>query len=308
MPLPASQLPRTYAVSQEELAKRGTSLSKNTKPLRYIDLNTDVGQSRDDAFFASEAGDALLSAVSSVNLPCFVHDGLPDKVLSLAIKAKSYGCALGAHIAYPDPASLGYNRMALSMDQLEQWILVQLGALNAILKPYSLEIEHVRPHGALYQAMSQDEAVAQTVGDALRKFDAWLPLIAPETPYATALEKSHNLIVAPEIILGKRYIASGVEAPKQHGEWLSLSACVEQGRLLVLENEMLAQNGTPLKSTFKSLHISPTLPDAATLAERLVSKIGKAMPLNITAAGQSGWLDAFDTRQDVQDVLMYEDY
>jgi|GEM_PF-453762 len=299
---------RSHTVSQEELAKRGTSMSTDQKPSRYVDLNTDLGQTRDLAFWETEDGDALLSAVSSVNLPCFVHDGLPDKVLTLAIKAKSYGCSLGAHIAFPDPVSMGYEKMDLSMDQLEQWILVQLGALNAILKPYSLTIEHVRPHGALYHAIADNEEIAQTVGDAVRKFDVWLPLMGPACDNLTALEKTHNLVVAPEVILGKRYLATGVEAPKQHHEWLSPSACVEQGRLLINENEMLAQNGSRLEMIFKTLHISPSMPEASHLAKRLEEQLVKPMPVNLSSAGESGWLTEFDHRQDVQSTVLYEDY
>ena len=154
---------KSFSVSQAELEKRGKLLKKNTKIQRFVDLNTDIAQTRDLAFWESEEAELLLSSVSSVNLPCFVHDGLPDKVLEQAVKAKAFGCALGAHIAYPDPVSMGYEQLSLSGEQLEQWILVQLGALSAILKPESLKIEHIRPHGALYQAMAKDPEIAASV-------------------------------------------------------------------------------------------------------------------------------------------------
>jgi 5-oxoprolinase (ATP-hydrolysing) subunit A len=275
-----------------------------------MDLNTDLGQTRDLAFFQSEAGDRLLSAVSSVNLPCFVHDGLPDVTLELALKAKAYGCALGAHIGYPDPVSMGYETLPLSPAQLEQWLLVQLGALEAILKPESLRIEHIRPHGALYMAVAEREDVAHAVASAVQKFDTWLPLIGPCSPHLKALEESHGIVTAPERVLGKRYLANGLEASGPHHEWLSLSASMEQGRLLLEENVMLAQNGLRLEQAFKTLHISPAMPNAVKLAEKLEDILGQAIPLNVASAGISGWLLEYDNRQDVVEHVahMYEDY
>lgn len=299
---------RSFTVSQGELEKRGKLLKKNTQISRFVDLNTDLGQTRDLAFWDSLEGDRVLSAVSSVNLPCFVHDGLPDKVLALAVKAKAFGCALGAHIAYPDPVSMGYERLSLNPEQLEQWLLVQLGALSAVLKPESLKVEHVRPHGALYQAMREDPEIASVVASTVAKFDVWLPVIAPYGDYLTQLEQNYNSVVAPEVILGKRYSVNGKEASKQFQDWLSLSSSLEQGRLLISDSALVAQNGTRMDCRFKTLHISPTLPYAVDLAEGLAETLGQAIPLNVASAGESGWLLEYDNRQDVVPHSPYEDY
>jgi UPF0271 protein len=279
---------RSFTVSQGELEKRGKLLKKNTQISRFVDLNTDLGQTRDLAFWDSLEGDRVLSAVSSVNLPCFVHDGLPDKVLALAVKAKAFGCALGAHIAYPDPVSMGYERLSLN--------------------PESLKVEHVRPHGALYQAMREDPEIASVVASTVAKFDVWLPVIAPYGDYLTQLEQNYNSVVAPEVILGKRYSANGKEASKQFQDWLSLSSSLEQGRLLISDSALVAQNGTRMDCRFKTLHISPTLPYAVDLAEGLAETLGQAIPLNVASAGESGWLLEYDNRQDVVPHSPYEDY
>ena len=297
-----------FTVSQAELEKRGKLLKKNTKIQRFIDLNTDIGQTRDLAFWQTPESEQFLSALSSVNLPCFVHDGLPDQVLELAIKAKGYGCALGAHIAFPDPVSMGYEKLPLSSRQLEHWILVQLGAISAILKPESLKIEHVRPHGALYHAMAETPEIAQAVANAVAKFDVWLPIVAPFGAYLNGLEKEHNSVVAPELILGKRYTSGGLESPKQYQEWLSPSATLEQARLLIASNELVAQNGITLPCEFKTLHISPVMPNAVELAETLAEELGQAIPLNVASVGESGWLLEYDDRQDVFPYCPYEDY
>jgi hypothetical protein len=59
---------------------------------------------------------------------------------------------------------------------------------------------------------------------------------------------------------------------------------------------------------FKTLHISPTMPNASQLAESLATELGQAIPLNVASAGESGWLLEYDNRQDVVPHCPYEEY
>src|SRR5712671_4330329 len=63
---------------------------------RFIDLNTDFGQTADRAFFEGKER-TLLHFVSSVNIPCGVHDSDPARILKDIQTAKQNNCAVGAH-------------------------------------------------------------------------------------------------------------------------------------------------------------------------------------------------------------------
>ncbi|HEY9685965.1 MAG TPA: LamB/YcsF family protein, partial [Coleofasciculaceae cyanobacterium] len=89
----------------------------NNKVKRFIDLNADLGQSRDQAFYAKTDYE-LLNHVTSVNIPCAVHDGDPKELLAAIRQAKRFNCVIGAHIGYPDPARFGYEAMQLSEEDL----------------------------------------------------------------------------------------------------------------------------------------------------------------------------------------------
>jgi len=64
------------------------------KVKHFVDLNTDLGQSRDQAFF-TKTNYELLNTVSSVNIPCAVHDGDPKELLEAMRQAKRYNWVSG---------------------------------------------------------------------------------------------------------------------------------------------------------------------------------------------------------------------
>src|SRR6478609_3220528 len=151
------------------------------KVKKFIDLNTDLGQVRDRAFF-NKSQYELLNQVTSVSIPCAVHDGDPKEILTMIRKAKEYNCVIGAHIGYPDPARFGYEPMSLDADELAAWVLLQIGAFQALLQSERLDIEHVRPHGALYTAMQDNPETAFTVAKTLYKINPWMVLVGPMGP------------------------------------------------------------------------------------------------------------------------------
>ena len=65
---------------------------------RFLDLNTDFGQTADRAFFTGKER-TLLHYVSSVNIPCCVHDSDPAQVLKDIQTAKLNSCSIRVHIS-----------------------------------------------------------------------------------------------------------------------------------------------------------------------------------------------------------------
>lgn len=268
---------------------------------RYVDLNMDLGQTRDEGL---ETLEPLLAIVTSVNLPCCVHDGHPVKVLQAALQAKKAHCSLGAHIAYPDPVNQGYMAMNLSPDELKAWLLVQFGALKTLLASHKLEIEHVRPHGALYAKLAEDETVAMIVAQTLYAIDPWLILIGPAGPLLDKIEAEVGLRTAPEYLIGKRYTAFASEAgaiatplwSRLH-EDLPPQAAMEQARQLLVEQTITTHDGQQASARYKTLHINPRLPNAVTIAQKIQTAIKQPMPLALAAVSASGWPQTFDDRQ-----------
>ncbi len=269
-----------------DLAKK-VLLSHKVK--RFIDLNTDLGQSRDLAFF-KKTNYELLNHVTSVSIPCAVHDGEPLDLLEAIRQAKRFNCAVGAHIGYPDPARNGYEAMTISEEALTAWIFLQMGAFQGLLRSEGLDIEHVRPHGALYTAFLNNPEVALTVAKALHKINPWMVLMGPAGPILDQIEKEVGLRTAPEIYLGKRYDSEGKLSMNRLHEFLSPQAVIDQARQLIQQSSLTAEDGKTVPVKLKTIHISPVLPQNVDVAERLGQMLVQPVSLPLADIGASGWL------------------
>ncbi len=255
---------------------------------RYIDLNTDFGQSADRSFFEGKER-SLLHYVSSVNIPCCVHDGDPAQVIKDIQMAKLNNCAIGAHIAYPDPKHFGYEPMEISNDELYAWILLQLGAFSSLCKSNKIDFDHVRPHGALYAKFITDENVAYTVAKAIHDFDPWMILIAPVSPITTRVQERLEMQIAEELYLGKKVSSEGVLLLDRFQDNLHPQGVIEQVKQLVSDSSVTTIDGKTIKVNCKTMHLSPKLQGNMMIAERINAMLGQPVSLALSAAGSSGW-------------------
>lgn len=65
-------------------------------------------------------------------------------------EALKYGVAVGAHPGYPDRENFGRTAMDLPPETVYAQTLYQIGALAAIVQAQGGEMQHVKPHGMLY--------------------------------------------------------------------------------------------------------------------------------------------------------------
>jgi 5-oxoprolinase (ATP-hydrolysing) subunit A len=133
-----------------------------------IDLNSDLGESF--GVWERGADESLLQVISSANVACGFHAGDPTVMRSTVAVAKRNGVAVGAHPGYPDLLGYGRRRMDVEPSQLRNYILYQVGALGAFLTAAGLRMHHVKPHGALYMAALEDDAVARCIAEAAAEY------------------------------------------------------------------------------------------------------------------------------------------
>ena len=84
--------------------------------------------------------------------------------------AAEHGVAVGAHPGLPDVVGFGRRRMVLSPAEVESIILYQTGALTAFLAKHGLELNHIKPHGALYGMLAGDEELMQAAAGTALQF------------------------------------------------------------------------------------------------------------------------------------------
>jgi UPF0271 protein len=177
-----------------------------------IDLNCDVGES----FGAYKLGfdEEIIKHVSSANIACGFHAGDPV-VMQRTIKlAKKYGVKVGAHPGYPDLLGFGRRNMAVAPAEVKSYLIYQIGALQAFARVEGLELQHVKPHGALYNMAVENPKLAQAIAEAVRSLDERLILVVLAGSPWVNIAKGQGLRVAGEAFADRAYSADGSLVPR----------------------------------------------------------------------------------------------
>ncbi|NUO80924.1 LamB/YcsF family protein, partial [candidate division KSB1 bacterium] len=114
----------------------------------HIDLNADVGERPPALREGTE--EKLLSLVTSANIACGGHAGDAETMAVVLAMCKRYGVAAGAHPGFPDRANFGRIEMPMTASELAGCVFEQVRTLARIAQQQHGELQHVKPHGALY--------------------------------------------------------------------------------------------------------------------------------------------------------------
>jgi len=147
------------------------------KSIKTIDFNCDLAQGY--GVYRNNSESELLNYVSSVNVSCGFHAGDPMTIKKSLLDAKEHNVVIGAHVGYDDIQGFGYRPIDLSDEEVEALVIYQVGALLSFAKAYKLEIEHVRPHGAMYRKAAEDFRFATALARAIQKSSQWLTYVGP---------------------------------------------------------------------------------------------------------------------------------
>src|SRR5436309_8557886 len=132
--------------------------------MRTIDLNCDMGEG------CGNDG-RLLELVSSANIACGFHAGDASTMRKTVEAAIKNHVAVGAHPSFPDRENFGRTNMDLSPDEVSDIVTYQVGAMRAICEAAGGVLNHVKPHGALYNQAVHDPRLARAVTEAVARID-----------------------------------------------------------------------------------------------------------------------------------------
>ena len=133
-------------------------------PAMAIDLNCDLGEA-----LPGINDSELMPFLSSCNVACGGHAGDPRSMQQAVRQARHHEVAVGAHPSYPDRQGFGRRTLELEAGALRRSIVDQCRALQRIARQEGVRVRHVKPHGALYNDLVHDEALAGVFLDAVRE-------------------------------------------------------------------------------------------------------------------------------------------
>src|SRR5205807_5971176 len=142
-----------------------------------VDLNADMGESYGRWTLGDDA--ALMPHLTSANIACGFHGGDPHVMRHTVALAVEHGVGIGAHVALPDLIGFGRRRMAISPDELRDYVTYQAGALSAFADARGARLQHVKPHGSLYAMIVEDAGYARAVCEATADLGRGVILLMP---------------------------------------------------------------------------------------------------------------------------------
>lgn len=188
-----------------------------------IDLNSDLGEG---ALFDEQ----IIPLISSANIACGFHAGdcsIMDKTVRLC---KDNNVSFGAHPGYPDRENFGRTNMNVTPQQVYEYTLYQLGALDAFAKANATKLNHIKPHGAMYNMAGKDIKLADAIVRAIKDFDDSLILLALSGSKMIESAKANGLKYASEVFADRAYEEDG-----------SLRARSLEGSMITDENEAISR-------------------------------------------------------------------
>lgn len=178
-----------------------------------IDLNSDMGESFGAYTLGHDA--ALLDFVSSANVACGFHGGDPRVMAATVALAREKGVAVGAHPSYPDLVGFGRREMAVTPQEAYDDLLYQLGALYAFCRAAGIPLQHVKPHGAIYNRAAVDEPLADALARAVAAFDRELILVGLPNSATERAARAVGIPFAREAFADRAYNPDGTLASRK---------------------------------------------------------------------------------------------
>ena len=234
-----------------------------------IDLNCDIGES----FGAYTIGqdETLMRNVTSANIACGFHAGDPSvmrRTVRLALKSE---VAIGAHPGFPDLVGFGRRDMKATPQEVEDLVLYQVGAVAAIAAAEGVCLQHVKPHGALYNMAARDPELARAIARAVASFDSSLILFGLAGSSLLAAGRAASLRVAAEAFADRAYEPDGTLAPRgKPGSVLhDADELVQRVLRMVRERSVDATDGSTIPLQVDTICVHGDTPGAAELTARL---------------------------------------
>jgi len=179
-----------------------------------IDLNSDVGEGVSGE--AAGQDSALMSHITSANVACGFHAGDPTLMRATVILAREHGVAVGAHPGFPDPDGFGRRELQFSLSDVEDFVAYQIGALAAIAAAEGVRLQHIKPHGALFNMAARSVALADAIARAAAVIDRSLILVGLPGSEIVAAGERAGLRTAGEGYADRAYQLDGTLVSRKH--------------------------------------------------------------------------------------------
>ena len=240
-----------------------------------IDLNGDVGEHPSGTAGHPDAG--LIPHLTSANVACGFHAGDAGMMRDTIALAIGHGVAIGAHPSFPDPEGFGRRELQFSPADVEDFVAFQVGTLAGIAASQGVRLQHVKPHGALFNMAARDAALADAVARGARMIDPDVILFGLPNSQLIEAGKRAGLRTATEGFADRAYRSDGSLMPRTEPGALIVDADDVISRVIRMARDRMvdAVDGKPVPVAVDTICVHGDTPGAADLAARIRAALAR---------------------------------
>ena len=234
-----------------------------------IDLNSDIGESFGAYTIGHDAG--LMTSITSANVAAGFHAGDPSVLRGTIRLAKAHGVAVGAHPGFPDLAGFGRRELNVTPQEAEDLVLYQVAAVAGVAAAEGVKLQHVKPHGALFNMAVRQAELASAIARAVAAFDKTLILFGLPGSEILKAGRAAGLRVAAEVFADRAYEPDGSLASRRTPGAVihDAAAVVARAVRMVNERTVVAIDGTVVALEADTICVHGDTPGSDVLAAKI---------------------------------------
>ena len=251
-----------------------------------IDINSDVGESFGAYTIGHDAG--LMKSITSANIAAGFHGGDPSVLRDTIRQAKTHGVAVGAHPGFPDLVGFGRRELNVTPKEAEDFVLYQVAAVAGVAAAEGVAMQHVKPHGALFNMAVRNAELSAAIARAVAAIDRSLILFGlPGSEILTA-GRAAGLRVASEVFADRAYEPDGSLASRRKpGSVIhDPEAVVARAVRMVRDRTVVATDGSVVQLAADTMCVHGDTPGSDELAAKIRAGL-EAAGVTVKAIGAS---------------------
>lgn len=196
------------------------------------DINCDMGE-------GIGSDELIMPFISSASIACGYHAGDADTIQQTIEACIEHNVAIGAHPSFFDRNNFGRTEMNLPVDDLYDLVTQQLIIFSEVADSFARRINHVKPHGALYNMSAKDALMANVIAKAVKDFDESLILFGLSGSHSVVEAEKIGLRIASEVFADRTYRDDGSLTPRSQP-----NALIEDAEQVVRQVLQMIKEGT----------------------------------------------------------------
>lgn len=238
-----------------------------------VDLNSDIGEGFGN--YKIGLDEEVIKHITSANIACGWHAGDPLVMERTIQMACENDVSIGAHPGYLDLMGFGRRNIAVTSEEAKAYIKYQLGALMAFTMSKGKKIQHVKPHGAMYNMAVNDKNLSIAIAEAIYEVDKEIILMGLANSEIIKSGKTIGLKVCNEVFADRAYNPDGTLVSRKlkgaviHDVDLAISRVIR----IVKEGRVTAINGEDIEIEAQSICVHGDNPEAIDFVKKIRLKL-----------------------------------